>query len=89
MPVDLRRAMYEEFLRKLLKKSALKGSDLLSSFLTFEHDFTLMISTANVQIGDFGNIYQSVAYKLRKEKGQHLDSFMNTFLASTGRIKSK
>ncbi|KRT81497.1 hypothetical protein AMK59_5264 [Oryctes borbonicus] len=36
---------------------------------------------------DLENIYQSVAYKLRKEKGQHLDSFMNTFLASTGRVK--
>lgn len=40
-------------------------------------------------VSDLGNIYQSVAHKLRKEKGQHLDSFMNTFLHSTENEKSK
>ncbi|KAJ8911435.1 hypothetical protein NQ315_005968 [Exocentrus adspersus] len=64
--VDTRMAKYEEFLKKLLGKSTLRGTT----------------SAPNIQ--DFGNIYQSVAHKLRKEKGQHLDSFMAAFLNSTG-----
>lgn len=70
-----------------MKKPALKGSDLLHTFLTAEQDFTLVVTTAITAVGDLGNIYQSVAYKLRKEKGQNLDNFMNTFLVSTGRSK--
>lgn len=84
--VEYRRSKYEEYLRKLLLKPALRGSDLLHTFLTCEHDFTFMVNAA-VPVGDLGNIYQSVAHKLRKEKGQHLDGFMSMFLASTGRAK--
>lgn len=87
--IDIKRLMYEEFLKKLLQKPVLKGSELLYMFLTTQQDFSLIVTTAAVPIGDLGNIYQSVAYKLRKEKGQHLDSFMNTFLASTGKLKQK
>jgi sorting nexin-14 len=79
---------YEEFLTKLLQKPSLRGSDLLFSFLTAEEDFTVLIATSAQTAQDFGNIYQSVAHKLRKEKGQHLDSFMGTFLLSTGKNKS-
>lgn len=78
---------YEDFLRKLLQKPVLKGSDLLYMFLTKPQDFSIIVATAAAPIADLGNIYQSVAYKLRKEKGQHLDSFMNTFLASTSKLK--
>lgn len=86
-PIEVRRLKYEDFLTKLLQKPALKGSDLLHTFLTSEQDFTLMVTAGVTGVGDLGNIYQSVAYKLRKEKGQHLDSFMNTFMASTGSSK--
>lgn len=58
-------------------------------FLTLEQEEFTVMATSAVPIGDLGNIYQSVAHKLRKEKGQHLDSFMHTFLASTGKIKQK
>lgn len=75
-------AKYEEFLRRLLQKPTLRGSDLLHSFLTTEEDFTIYIATNASNIQDIGNIYQSVAYKLRKEKGQNLDSFMTSFLNS-------
>lgn len=71
-------------MKKLLQKPALRGSDLLHSFLTTEEDFTLFITMNASNIQDIGNIYQSVAYKLRKEKGQHLDTFMAAFLKSTG-----
>lgn len=37
----------------------------------------------NYSTPDIGVLYQSMAHKLRKEKGQHLDKFMSTFLAST------
>lgn len=80
-------AKYEDFLKRLLQKPSLRGSDLLHTFLTAEDDFTVVISTST-QIQDIGNIYQSVAHKLRKEKGQHLDSFMSTFLLSTGKTKT-
>ncbi|RZB40834.1 sorting nexin-14-like [Asbolus verrucosus] len=85
--IDVRMKKYEEFLKRLLQKPSLRGSDLLYSFLTAEEDFTILIATSAQNAQDIGNIYQSVAHKLRKEKGQHLDSFMNTFLLSTGKTK--
>ncbi|XP_966626.3 sorting nexin-14 isoform X1 [Tribolium castaneum] len=86
--IEVRMKKYEEFLTKLLQKPLLRGSDLLFSFLTAEEDFTVLIATSTQNAQDFGNIYQSVAHKLRKEKGQHLDPFMGTFLLSTGKTKS-
>ncbi|KAG5876709.1 hypothetical protein JTB14_038026 [Gonioctena quinquepunctata] len=86
--IEVRMAKYEEFLKRLLQKSALKGSDLLYYFLTTEEDFTIYIAQNATNIQDIGNIYQSVAYKLRKEKGQHLDSFMASFLSATGKTKN-
>lgn len=74
---------FESFLIKLLHNPTLRGSDLLYTFLTNEGDFTVLMDANVPIIQDFGNIYQSVAYKLRKEKGQHLDNFMNTLLNST------
>jgi len=71
---------YEEFLQKLLSKSMLRCSELLYTFLTIPN---LKPYYASYNTSDIGIIYQSMAYKLRKEKGQHLDKFMSTFLAST------
>lgn len=88
-PIETRRQKYEEFLQKLLQKPTLRGSDLLHMFLTTEQNFTLIADTSMPIVSDLGNIYQSVAHKLRKEKGQHLDPFMNTFLLSTEDEKSK
>nr|CAH7759736.1 unnamed protein product [Callosobruchus chinensis] len=87
--VDNRMIKYEEFLKNLLSKPTLRGSDLLHSFLTTEEDFSIFIAANASNIQDIGNIYQSVAHKLRKEKGQHLDPFMATFLNSTGAGKHK
>jgi len=74
------RQRYEEFLQKLLSKPMLRSSELLYTFLTTPN---LKPYFANYSTPDIGILYQSMAYKLRKEKGQHLDKFMNTFLAST------
>ncbi|XP_017774101.1 PREDICTED: sorting nexin-14-like isoform X2 [Nicrophorus vespilloides] len=87
LPMEIRKRTYEDFLKKLLEKPLLKGSDLLHTFLTAKTDFSVSIS-ASMPVVDLENIYQSVAYKLRKEKGQHLDPFMVTFLNSTGRQKN-
>ncbi|XP_018361321.1 PREDICTED: sorting nexin-14-like [Trachymyrmex cornetzi] len=74
------RQRYEEFLQKLLSKPMLRSSELLYTFLTTPN---LKPYFANYSTPDIGILYQNVAYKLRKEKGQHLDKFMSTFLAST------
>ncbi|XP_008560799.1 sorting nexin-14 [Microplitis demolitor] len=74
------RQRYEDFLQKLLAKPTLRSSELLYIFLTVPN-FKPYIS--NYTTPDIGVLYQSVAHKLRKEKGQNLDKFMNVFLAST------
>ncbi|XP_076296987.1 sorting nexin-14 isoform X2 [Lasioglossum baleicum] len=71
---------YEDFLDKLLSKPVLRSSELLYNFLTMPN---LKPYFTNYSTPDIGIIYQNVAYKLRKEKGQNLDKFMTTFLAST------
>ncbi|KAF7270619.1 hypothetical protein GWI33_016415 [Rhynchophorus ferrugineus] len=84
--VESRMCKYEDFIMKLLQKPSLRGSDLLYTFLTSDADFTSVISNLAPN-SDIGNIYQSFAYKLRKEKGQHLDSFMTTFFNSVAKQK--
>ncbi|CAG4939499.1 unnamed protein product [Parnassius apollo] len=84
-PLETLRYKYEDFLQTLLQKPLLQTSELLYLFLTVDSDFSLVVqaSTLNANSPDLGNIYQSVAYKLRKEKGQHLESFLRNFLVST------
>ncbi|CAH2265662.1 jg4912 [Pararge aegeria aegeria] len=45
--------------------------------------YLVQASTLSASASDLGNIYQSVAHKLRKEKGQHLESFLRNFLISS------
>ncbi|XP_072947693.1 uncharacterized protein [Epargyreus clarus] len=84
-PLETLRYKYEDFLQRLLQKSLLQTSELLYLFLTVDGDFSMVVqaSTLNATGTDLGNIYQSVAHKLRKEKGQHLESFMKNYLIST------
>ena len=74
------RQRYQDFLQKLLAKPTLRSSELLHTFLTVPN---LKPYFTNYSTPDIGVLYQSMAHKLRKEKGQHLDKFMSTFLAST------
>ncbi|XP_031347622.1 sorting nexin-14-like isoform X2 [Photinus pyralis] len=87
MSLETRKVKHENFLRLLLQKPSLRGSDLIHTFLTTDQDFTILVTSAVPVVEDLGNIYQSVAFKLRKEKGQHLDPFVNNFLASTSKVK--
>ncbi|KAH9629329.1 hypothetical protein HF086_017704 [Spodoptera exigua] len=84
-PLETLRYKYEDFLQRLLQKSLLQTSELLRIFLTEDGDFSIVVqaSTLNATSTDLGNIYQSVALRLRKEKGQHLESFLRNLLVSS------
>ncbi|XP_060535701.1 sorting nexin-14-like isoform X2 [Cylas formicarius] len=83
--VESRMLKYERFVAGLLGKRSLRGSDLLYTFLTAEEDFSATIATLAPSAQDIGNIYQSVAQRLRKEKGQNLEAFVATFVGSVTR----
>ncbi|XP_076674344.1 sorting nexin-14 [Andrena cerasifolii] len=76
----INRQRYEDFLEKLLSKPVLRSSELLYNFLTIPN---LKLYYTNYSTPDIGILYQNMAYKLRKEKGQNLDKFMTIFLVST------
>ncbi|XP_063827878.1 sorting nexin-14-like [Ostrinia nubilalis] len=84
-PMETLRYKYEDFLQRLLQKSLLQTSELLHLFLTVDGDFSMVVqaSTLNANSSDLANIYQSVTHKLRKEKGQHLESFLKNLLVSS------
>ncbi|XP_041987755.1 uncharacterized protein LOC121739381 [Aricia agestis] len=83
-PLETLRYKYEDFIQRLLKISLLQTSELVYSFLTVDGDFSLAVQATTLATGpDLGNIYQSVAHKLRKEKGQHLESFLRNLLVSS------
>lgn len=77
--ISMQKQCYQEFIQKLLTKPTLKSSELLHNFLTVAH-FKPYLSNYSP---DIGVLCQSMAHKLRKEKGQHLDKFIGVFLAST------
>ena len=90
---------FESFLRTLLQQPALKGSDLIFSFLTLSDlsacqaisDTSVIGSNLLPDLG-FSRMMRNVRHvpmKLRKEKGQDLDSFLQTFIASTEAPKPK
>ena len=87
---------FESFLRILLQQPALKGSDLIFSFLTLSDlsacqansDSSVMGSNLLPVLG-FSRMMRHVPMKLRKERGQDLETFLQTFIASTEAPKPK
>ncbi|RZF42736.1 hypothetical protein LSTR_LSTR014760 [Laodelphax striatellus] len=71
--------VYEEYLHKLLAKPSLRGSDLLYSFLSYPGEFVPEISA----LGRLLRRSVPIPLTLRKERGQNLDPFINTFFTST------
>lgn len=69
---------FEEFLVRLLQKPNLKKSDLLFTFLTSKQEF----NEAASQLG-LSRIIKTVPNIIKKEKGQFLQTFISTFVAST------
>ncbi|ESO00147.1 hypothetical protein HELRODRAFT_83318, partial [Helobdella robusta] len=78
------RTEFESFLRILLSKPNLRGSQLVYGFLTSNQEFTTSFLDVNL-----GLLMKSGAMKLVREKGQHLEPFLKTFLQSTESSKSK
>lgn len=69
---------FEDYLKTLLQKPSLKGSDILFTFLTSHEEFT----AAAMHLG-LGKMIKNVPMKLTKEKGQALQPFIANFIAST------
>merc|ERR1719495_830522 len=72
-----KRKPFEDYLVGLLRKPALKGSELLFTFLTSKQEFTEAASN----LPGIGKMIKNV--KLTKEKGQALQPFIDTFVLST------
>lgn len=90
--MESKRQVFEEFLQRLLQKPTLRGSDLLHSFLRSPGEFVPAGpgGIAGAMPEGLGRmIRRSVPLRLRKEKGQHLDTFLNAFIASTEGSKIK
>ncbi|GFG30199.1 hypothetical protein Cfor_10178 [Coptotermes formosanus] len=90
--MECKRQVFEEFLQRLLQKPTLRGSDLLHSFLRSPGEFVPAGpgGIAGAMPEGLGRmIRRSVPLRLRKEKGQHLDTFLNAFVASTEGSKIK
>ncbi len=67
---------FEDYLKCLLQKPSLKGSDILFTFLTSSEEFT-PAATSHLKM------IKNVPMKLTKERGQGLQPFIATFVAST------
>lgn len=71
---------FEEYVQKLLSKPSLRGSDLLYAFLRVPGEFSEMNSSPDALSR---LLRKTVPLTLRKERGQHLEPFLNTFFTST------
>ena len=74
-------APFEDFLRRLIKKSSLKNSDLIFTFLTSSEEFTTAAASNVV-----GKMIKNVPKSLTgggAQRGQGLETFLTNFMAST------
>ncbi|XP_022092527.1 sorting nexin-14-like [Acanthaster planci] len=83
--MEKRKDSCEKFLQTLLTKPNLRGSQLLYSFLTKSEEFV------NKFLGDvnIGKLVRTMSYRVIKERGQHLDPFLQSFIASVEAPKPK
>lgn len=83
--MEKKRPAFEKYLRILLTKPFLRGSQLLYRFLASEEEFvTKFLPDVNL-----GKIMKSVSTKVIKERGQHLEPFLQSFLSSVEEPKPK
>ncbi|XP_047735590.1 sorting nexin-14, partial [Hyalella azteca] len=75
-----RRQIFEEYLQKLLQTPALRRSQLLFLFLKSKDEFT----SSFLPDVSLGRLLRDVPRKLVKERGQHLEPFIELFLQSAG-----
>ena len=69
---------FEDYLRCLLSKPALRRSDILFTFLTSSEEFTTASASHHL-----GKMIKNVPMKLTKERGQGLQPFISHFFAAT------
>ncbi|KAE8741300.1 hypothetical protein FOCC_FOCC013154 [Frankliniella occidentalis] len=85
--LESRKQVFEDYLKKLLSKPSLRGSDLLFAFLRVPGEFSEMNSSPDALSR---LLRRTVPLTLRKERGQHLEPFLNGFFSSTeGKKTSK
>ncbi|XP_046344151.1 sorting nexin-14-like isoform X1 [Haliotis rufescens] len=78
--IEGRREVFELYVQKLLTKPHLKGSELLKRFLSSDkEEFTTGLFTDI----NLGKLVKAMPMKLVKERGQHLDPFLQAFFQST------
>ena len=75
------RLPFQDYLTGLLKKPFLRESDILFTFLTSPEEFTLASSTFGV--GRIINKVNPMKLTMAKERGQNLQPFIDSFVAST------
>ena len=75
------RLPFQDYLTGLLKKPFLRESDILFTFLTSTEEFTLASSTFGV--GKIINKVNPMKLTIAKERGQNLQPFIDSFVAST------
>jgi len=78
--------VFEEYIQRLLSRPALRGSDLLYAFLRSPGEFSEMNANPD---GLSRLIRKTVPLTLRKEKGQHLEPFLQAFFLSTESRKTR
>ncbi|XP_034243471.1 sorting nexin-14-like isoform X2 [Thrips palmi] len=78
--LESRKQAFEEYIQKLLSKPSLRGSDLLYAFLRVPGEFSEMNSSPDALSR---LLRRTVPLTLRKERGQHLEPFINIFFSST------
>ena len=76
------RNSFKQYLQDLVRNPLTRGSALLFRFLSPDAEFIDMFTPDTVgQVA--GKKLKSVATKLKKERGQNLETFLQSFLAST------
>ncbi|KAM3595335.1 uncharacterized protein V6R79_021829 [Siganus canaliculatus] len=83
-----KREEFQEYLQKLLQHPELSNSQLLSDFLS-PHSMESQFLDKMLPDVNLGKIIKSVPSKLIKEKGQHLEPFIQSFFNSCESPKPK
>ncbi|XP_061897546.1 sorting nexin-14-like isoform X5 [Entelurus aequoreus] len=83
-----KREEFQEYLQKLLQHPELSNSQLLADFLS-PHSMESQFLDKMLPDVNLGKIIKSVPSKLIKEKGQHLESFIQSFFNSCESPKPK
>uniref|UniRef100_A0A4W4F6B1 PX domain-containing protein n=1 Tax=Electrophorus electricus TaxID=8005 RepID=A0A4W4F6B1_ELEEL len=83
-----KREEFQEYLQKLLQHPELSNSQLLADFLS-PHSMESQFHDKMLPDVNLGKIIKSVPSKLIKEKGQHLETFIQAFFNSCESPKPK